>query len=149
MKLFIDLENPGKLIVEDLTVADCIEYQRPVQVYYNLHKHTFSIRDKQTRRVIGHSRSLALKDCTLKVSQAGRQRVLRERKKNVHATIEGVLVAGTVHDVEGATRNLTELTYNPYRYDSFVIKDNETPVSKAGWVVFNTKRIWGEGLTPR
>lgn len=121
-----------------------------VECYYNLHKHTFSIRDKRTRRVIGHSRSVVLSDCKLKVSEAGRQRVLREKRKNVHALIEGTLEAVGVLG-EGAfpfnietLEPLTELTYNPYRFDSFVIKADKTPVKAAERVVFNTKRIWGE-----
>jgi hypothetical protein len=62
---------------------------KKVFVYYNLHKHTWSIRDCKTRRVIGHSDHVLLFEVKPKVSQAGRERVLREQRKNVHAGLEG------------------------------------------------------------
>ena len=66
-----------------------------------------------------------LENVTFKVSEAGRQRVLREGRKNVHAYIIGDLVDG---------RPLTEgetVTYNPYKFSSFVLKDTEAPIHKA------------------
>lgn len=128
------------------TIQEAVEQRRIVQVYYNIPKHTFSIKDKKSGLVIGHSRRLALRNCKLRVSEAGRQRVIKTKTKNVHAYIEGEIEASTVHDIEGASFGLVELTYNPYKYDSFVIKNNKQPVDEAKRVVFNTRRIWGEGL---
>ena len=70
-------------------------------------------------------KSANLENVTFKVSEAGRQRVLREGRKNVHAYIIGDLVD---------CKPLTEgeiVTYNPFKYSSFVLKDTEAPVHKA------------------
>lgn len=62
----------------------------------------------------------------MKVSQAGRRRVLKEKRKNVHAGIVGTWDYRDIHSIDG-----TGITYNPYLYESFVTKENKTPVFKA------------------
>lgn len=49
-------------------------------------------------RVVAHAKGVALDDARTIVSQAGRERVLREGRKNVHAYIEGYIHA--VQDVQ-------------------------------------------------
>jgi hypothetical protein len=69
-------------------------------------------------------------DGTFKVSEAGRQRVLRERKKNVHAGVVGHWI-GSLDDqltIERIVYNGTAVTYNPYKYDSFVHLYGEHPI---------------------
>jgi hypothetical protein len=61
-----------------------------VEVYYNLHKKCFSIRHKGI--VISHANTVKLADVTFVVRKAGRERVLREKKKNVHAFVRGNLL---------------------------------------------------------
>lgn len=85
-----------------------------VFVYFNLHKKLFSVRDHATGIVVGHTDMIALENVTFKVSEAGRQRVLREKRKNVHA---GVM--GTVKDFPCPVAWSTAF-YNPYKYESFV-----------------------------
>lgn len=64
-----------------------------VRVYRNLHKKCWSVQAKGDKgwRVVLHLRSLVLMDVEFKVSRAGRERVLREKKKNVHAFAVGTL----------------------------------------------------------
>lgn len=83
-----------------------------VRVYYNLHRNLLSVQSKVKSgwRVIAHEESVALRDVKFKVSEAGRQRVLKEKKKNVHAFIEGTLVKGN----ERISAD-TPVSYNPYR----------------------------------
>lgn len=114
-----------------------------VFVYFNLHKKLFSIKALEgpnKGRVVGHSNCITLKDVQFKVSEAGRQRVLRERKKNVHAGVvghwNGELAMDIVH------RCITSVTYNPYKYDSFVYKDNESPIQKASQAFLTNRRIF-------
>lgn len=52
-----------------------------VDAYWNLHRKCYSVRSPKTRRVLGHSHRLVLGDVTFRVSEAGRQRVLRERPR--------------------------------------------------------------------
>lgn len=96
------------------------------KVYYNLHKHCLSIMLKG--KVLEHSSEFFLKDVEFRVSQAGRSRVLREKRKNVHAFVCG-------HRDEGWPIDQLErkVTYNPYKYKSFVYSDTKKPVYKAKW----------------
>jgi len=64
-----------------------------VEVYRNLNNGMLSIRDAKTKHVVGHADRVTLMDVTFHVSQAGRERVLRERRKNVHAVVRGALVS--------------------------------------------------------
>lgn len=102
---------------------------RRVKVYFNLHKKTWSIKDKSTGLVIGYANYVPMKDCVFKVSEAGRQRVLKEKRKNVHAYVEGTISFDTLDKSE---LYHGDFTYNPYKYDSFVHFINGKPVKMLG-----------------
>jgi hypothetical protein len=53
-----------------------------VQVYYNLHKRCLSVRHRG--KVIKHAKSVILRDASFRVQPAGRERVLKQKRKNVH-----------------------------------------------------------------
>ena len=103
-----------------------------VYVYWNLHKHLFSVKDTRTGRVVCHAHMVEIQDATVAVSQAGRARVLRERRKNVHAGVRGT-VTWLVEDwpCDLQMTGWTRITYNPYKYDSFVRASDEQPVEGA------------------
>lgn len=109
---------------------------RRVFVYRNLHRKCWSVRDVRTRRVIAHLDTLTLSDCSFVVSEAGRQRVLRNRCKNVHAGVQGILVSVGPRASRGGRR----VRYDPYTTASFVTLDGD-PVHSAAWVSFETKRV--------
>lgn len=72
-----------------------------VRIYYNLNKAVWSIKAMEGPfygKVIAYAKAVTLDDAHTVVSQAGRERVLRERKKNVHAYIDGTL--NTVQGLE-------------------------------------------------
>ncbi len=103
------------------------------QVYRNLHTKNWSIRDAKTKRVVGHADHIEMQNVEAVVSEAGRQRVLRERKKNVHAFLVGEVVdtfgyksykrrklkrserTGTSSSIRMKVR------YNPYKHSTFVV----------------------------
>lgn len=107
-----------------------------VFVYFNLHKKCFSVKALEGAmkgRVIAHRHDVLLYDATFKVSEAGRQRVLREKKKNVHA---GVCGTWDERPFDRQTIDQTivigqAVMYNPYKYDSFVTLYGEAPVKTA------------------
>ena len=107
-----------------------------VFVYRNLHKNCWSIKALEGNnkgRVIYHAQSVTLSNCTFKVSKAGRERVLREKRKNVHAGVVGELIRTNVPLVH--MPQMVSVTYNPYKYESFVRKYNDfIPVNTASWV---------------
>lgn len=98
--------------------------------YFNLHRRCFSIRDVSTGLVIAHANIVRLRDVNLKVSEAGRQRVIREQRKNVHAGIEGTLVSADTQEQMMLTHR--RVTYNPYVTPTFVYVDTREPVRYAG-----------------
>ena len=121
-----------------------------VQVYWNFTRKLWSIRDKTSRRVIQRAPGLLLTDATYHVSEAGRQRVLRDQKKNVHAYIEGELdyVQTYVSDYDTAICGVrwkmglyVRVKYNPYR-DKFFnlqtwegLREDVVPVCHPGYKV--------------
>ena len=70
-------------------ISELVDPDKPVEVYRNLHKKCWSVR--QRGKVKLHTDYICLKDVEFKVSQKGRERVLREQRKNVHAFIKGFL----------------------------------------------------------
>ena len=60
-----------------------------VEVYFNLHKKVFSVRSVMTGRVILHTDKVHISNPKFVVRKSGRDKVLRERKKNVHAFVRG------------------------------------------------------------
>jgi len=107
-----------------------------VFVYFNLHKKCFSIKALEGDRkglVIAHRDVVVLENCKFKVSEAGRQRVLREKRKNVHAGVTGEWTESVRDnaDFEHLSIMGRQVTYNPYKYASFVIKVPEQPIGFA------------------
>lgn len=128
-----------------------------VQVYRNLTRSCYSLR--QNGKVIGHLDGLILSDCTFRVSQAGRNRVLREKRKNVHAFVEGTLCIGRLQ-VEGNrvtigstkslksnplwplfTNSFSKVSYNPYEFPYFY-NDRKEPVICNSFALLEEKGLY-------
>ena len=112
-----------------------------VEVYWNLHKRLFSVRaleGEHKGRVIDHSYGVRLSDAKFVSQPAGRERVRREGVKNVHAFVRGRLehYDGT-NWWPGWPNDRTFITYNPYKYDTFVEVGTEEPVHKANTVLMD------------
>jgi hypothetical protein len=100
-----------------------------VKVYFNIQKKMFSIMANEGDRkgiVIAHCHEVYLRDVVFKVSEASRQRVIKEKQKNVHAFAVGTLITKPFshHGEE-------EVSYNPYVAGHFFMKSNDEPVHKA------------------
>lgn len=97
------------------------------RVYKNLHNGKWSMKGKDGI-VAGHADHVTMKDVQFRVSEAGRQRVVREKKKNVHAVVHG-----TVHHVDDAPvpEHAVPVSYNPYRAGHFYRKDTGEAVHHA------------------
>ncbi|AWV16804.1 MULTISPECIES: hypothetical protein [Methylobacterium] len=66
--------------------------QPPVHVHFHRRLKMWSILRK--RRLIGHAPSLVLTGCIMRASEAGRLRCLAAARREVVATIEGILADG-------------------------------------------------------
>lgn len=99
-----------------------------VEVYWNLHRNCYSVRARagESRgRVIAHVDEFHLDDAKFVVSEAGRQRVLAERRKNVHAVVRGLWA----EPKKGVI--MYHVRYDPYRWDSFVYASDKKPIHEA------------------
>lgn len=132
-----------------------------VDVYRNLHNGLYSIKSREagTRGlVIAHADRVWLNDVQFIVSDAGRARVLREKKKYVHAFVRGTLSSffGMVRDVDvdlskvgewthmepefqAMKEHGEEFTYNPYRFSTFVDRETESELHDAAHAFLSTK----------
>ena len=120
-------------------------------VYWNLHRKCWSIRYEGSGplkgKVVAHCTAFKMQNVELKVSEAGRQRVLRERRKNIHAGAYGdIFQMENVHWTEKARMMdapliLTSVPvsqgqrrlvwYNPYVTDTFRVRSNDFPIQRA------------------
>lgn len=99
-----------------------------VRVYRNLNKAEFfsiqALEGECKGKVIGYAKSVLIENGQYRVSEAGRKRVLRDQRKNVHAYIDGVIVDAS-NTVQTLTGNETYVTYNPYRQGDFYRPDTQ------------------------
>ncbi|AOQ27922.1 hypothetical protein SEA_POMAR16_90 [Mycobacterium phage Pomar16] len=102
-----------------------------VFVYKNLHfthregKPWYSVQALEgdfKGRVIHRSGHVLLAHAKGVVRPAGRERVRREGKKNVHAGLVGELISLLPQDFVGS-----KITYNPYEHDTFVHAFSQAP----------------------
>lgn len=92
---------------------------RRLSVYRNTHKGCWSV--KEGRLPVRHAAELALEDGRLVVRPGGRARVLREKRKCVHA-----FAVGRPAPAAAATRRrLREARYSPYRAGHFTLAGGE------------------------
>jgi hypothetical protein len=137
------------------------------ELYFNLHKQCLSVRGLRAKvgdrwfpgTPVAHFDSVVLHKVKFVVQPAGREKVRATKRKNVHAFVRGVLVTGQFLDsypVIGGLLDaeisrimldpsMIEVTYNPYKFDSFVNKNTLTPVYSADKVYVVGKDIYAVG----
>ena len=133
-----------------------------VKVYRNLHKGCYSIQVKG--RVVAHADEILIREPVFRVQPAGRKRVLRTKKKNVHAFVVGELVnfvptkGGRIRmhqppiqwsPLKPKTDQILvgyhwfKAKYNPYKLGSFYVESAATArplvaIKSAEWVRLDT-----------
>ena len=112
-------------------VLEHVDTDKPVRVYRNLHKQVVSV--KQGGLVRCHADNVVLHLCKFIVSKAGQKRVRDEKRKNVHAYIEGLVVNPRSTD-HLLPFSWTELYYNPYKTDFWEDRESGKEVESAEWV---------------
>ena len=110
--------------------ASCIDPDRKIEVYRNLHKNCWSVRQKGIVRF--HCNVISLKNCEFVVQPAGHAKVLREKKKNVHAFVRGYIWSEELGNFD-AQFCWDDIHYNPYKADTFVDWEGK-PVYHANFV---------------
>jgi len=128
-----------------------------VEIYRNLNRRDgiwFSVRDRKTGLVVYRINlkdqlEMTLKNVKFHVSKAGRARVLREKRKNVHALIKAEVA---VNPTSVALKKMgyipLHISYNPYANESFMASPvgffSDCPISKADFVTLSPEgvRAW-------
>lgn len=119
-----------------------LEKGQLVKVYFNLHKKVFSVKDAKTGLVLAHGNHIQLREPKFEVNERGRQRVLEEKRKNVHAYVVGQLEGIGELDAD-VKRQYMGLYYNPYEQDKFTVYGTKLDANKQGFsfAVLENKRI--------
>ena len=113
-----------------------------VFVYRNIRQKCWSVRDCKTRRVVAHLDQLSLNGATFKVSEAGRQRVLQEKKKNVHAGVEGIFCSQGQVSLLMFHETYSEIKYDPYKRGDFYYR-NGRAIRESNRVLFDSYgQVW-------
>lgn len=114
-----------------------------VDVYKNLHNGLWSVRSRSTGRVIAHVEECTVENAKFVVQPAGRQRVLSQKRKNVHAFVRGDLLSANESStiavgwcekslgIQAPQMRGKSITYNPYAYGTFVYRDDHSPIREA------------------
>lgn len=118
-----------------------IDPDRPVRVFRNWKHHCYSI--MQGGVVRASARQVLLADVQFVVRESGRQRMIAEQRKNVHAYAVGRLVDHVhPHDTRDLQRlDGRPLTYDAYRDASFVDADDGSAVWQADSVLLHERGV--------
>ena len=144
-----------------------------VKVYFNLQKDCLSVIDAETGLLYCHAHRVEIHNAKFRVQEAGRQRVIKNKRKNVHAYI-----IGDCHDIGEVSKERHYLRngkvekydicdcgdkpydycekcvpesgeefrggyYNPYRHETFVDDIEKTPIFKSSRVILRDKTAVG------
>ena len=135
-----------------------------VFVYRNLHKKCYSLR--QHGLVFARAGFVLLSAppaddyimaTGFSVSETGRQKVIATKRKNVHAfawgynnTTDGDCLYGSDHEpyIKEVfqellrVKQLTQVSYNPYKHRFFFCKETESPVVYARKIFLTPEGVW-------
>jgi len=122
-----------------------------VQVYRNIHKtledgtYVYSVRNDKGI-VEDHVTEITIAKPILRVGPKGNQRVRDEKRKNVHAYIQGKRMRETVMDDPSSgirSDEWEEITYKPQLHKSFVlVNDQSIKVPEAWLIEIRDDRVW-------
>lgn len=115
-------------------------YDEPVDVYRNVNKKGVVYSIRQDGYVVAHATELALVNAEFIVKEAGRKRVRKTGRKNVHAWVRGELLRKLEPSENSALR--TRVLYNPKKNDGFVLKDGRLAIKSAPLVLLNERGVF-------
>lgn len=104
-------------------------------VYRNLHRECWSVRLRG--RVVAHEQDVWIHTAQFKVSEPGRQRVLREKRKNVHAFVSGrrTIASRPWSSATDLYGKPVCVKYNPYKSGHFYTEIELPEVAIGGYEI--------------
>jgi hypothetical protein len=134
----------GFLFRSDVTVKKEIDWQvcqgLQTKIYRNLGNGLMSLTQQINKSwiLVGHTDSVAIEYPKFYVSEAGRQRVLKDRRKNVHAWATGRLLPSTGLVLP----SLKQVYYCPYTQPNFTWLDSKEPIASADLLVVIDNQVF-------
>ena len=124
------------------------DLNRGYKIYFNLHKKCYSIQawdsDKRGWRLYEHAFAVHVKDAKMQVNEKGRLRVIKEKRKNVHAFI----VAPFAEKISkkkgnGPGRKMGSIcVYNPYKAPTFHDQKSKQAMHEVDEAVLRYGVVW-------
>ncbi len=121
-----------------------LDKDKPVRLYRNLTKKGIWYSLIQNGKTVAHTSAICLKNCTFKVNEKTRQRVLRNKRKEFHAYIEGMYTESGMGRTASRNDLPAVITYNPYTHIGFTCKNLTTKpflVTGARFVICNHEGV--------
>lgn len=122
----------------DLPYIPQVVEEMRADVYFNLHRLVWSVKDRQSGRVAAHATCVIfLLPVTFVASPAGRARVVETGQKNVHAYVRGASpYVFDEHTPDGwygtaEEAGMVRVSYNPEKALTFFRMDNDEPINNA------------------
>lgn len=113
---------------------------RTIRIYRNLNNGTMSVQAKEGKswKVVGHVTEAIVSGVVFKIQEGGRQRVIRDQCKNVHAWGEGVLLSR----VDESILAPIPLGYNPYTDSTFLQRGTQHPIHTCKYLVVRNNLVF-------
>ncbi len=94
----------------------------------------WTVRRGVSGRVIAHTDRVLLEDVEFVVQPGGLRRIRQKGRREVIAYARGTIVP--FRDSGAPKRGWRDVTFNPFRDDTFVVRDSGEPVRRAAWGAF-------------
>lgn len=118
-----------------------LDYNRPVNVYRNLHKDCWSIR--QDGLVKAHANIAHLDSPTFIVRDKARLKVVANNRKEVHAWLKGMLHPNPTSIRAFGDEKWIRVRYNPMENETFVTHGGK-PISRASRAWLILPMVWAK-----
>lgn len=119
--------------------------KKQFKIYRNLHKDCFSVMrwnpDKRGYRLFAHEKDLVCQDVNFTISKAGREKVLREKQKNVHAFV----ICQNYTTFVDEPKLGDQVYYNPYKMETFQVKTTDEPIYSTGTLIMTNNKCYLNG----
>lgn len=116
-----------------------------VDVYRNLRHGGFSVKSRESEDygiVRGRHPHALVADATFVVQEGGRAATVEKEERSVHAFVRGKLISTSDGLEDPDLSQWLEVTYNPFKYETFVVRDTLEPVEEADRVLLTRDRCY-------
>lgn len=123
-----------------------IDVSKPIRVYRNLTKKGKWYSVVQNRLTIAHSTAICIRNAKFVVNEKTRNRVLKNKRKEFHAYIEGIYATSGMGTTAKKNDLPAQIKYNPFLHESFICDNlTEKPfkVTNAKFVICNEEGVKG------